>query len=526
MGLHGKMLDILTSMLEKSIRRVAVQGSLSESFITLIGLPQGAILSPLLYAIYINGLAEELNRLDLGVLVFGRRVSVLLYADDIVLVADSAPNLQAMLNCAQGYATKWRFRFNSSAGKSDVVIIEPSVDSQEQPAQFFLGSATMNIAGEYRYLGVEFGSPTSWKSYLERVCTCARIRMREVWYCARGRIPLDIATSVRLFKSLVRPILEYSAAIWGFHSAAERALKSMKRIHTDFGKCILYLQRQVPSEYIFRELGLQRPEERVDIAMLCLFGRLCQMGPERLAGHVFRGRCNQVDAGQARGSWCAHLKQLMAREPSFHSVWRLRSPLHNWQSRAWAACRDHYTVMSETTIANQSLGKLDVLSHLGPCSGALLRSSLRHKGARIRFKLRAGALPLLWTIAASQQGLDYLEPENRVCLLCFQRGQHGEVDNARHLLCVCPRFEELRNNCLVRIDLALGLATTPRLRMAMNDTEGCYSLFLGDSLFGELQPDIHRKVDKIICNFLRALWRQRETLWSAFTKEGNPWSLR
>jgi hypothetical protein len=62
--------------------------------------------------------------------------------------------------------------------------------------------------------------------------------------------------------------------------------------------------------------------------------------------------------------------------------------------------------------------------------------------------------------------------------------------------------------------------------MAMNDTEGCYSLFLGDSLFGELQPDIHRKVDKIICNFLRALWRQRETLWSAFTKEGNPWSLR
>jgi hypothetical protein len=216
----------------------------------------------------------------------------------------------------------------------------------------------------------------------------------------------------------------------------------------------------------------------------------------------------------------------MAREHSFHSVWRLRSPLHNWQSRAWAACRDHYTVMSETTIANQSLGKLDVLSHLGPCSGALLRSSLRHKGARIRFKLRAGALPLLWTIAASQQGLDYLEPENRVCLLCFQRGQHGEVDNARHLLCVCPRFEELRNNCLVRIDLALGLATTPRLRMAMNDTEGCYSLFLGDSLFGELQPDIHRKVDKIICNFLRALWRQRETLWSAFTKEGNPWSLR
>jgi hypothetical protein len=133
------MLDMITSMLEKSVRRVAVQGSLSIQFTTLVGLPQGAILSPLLSAIYINGLAEELNGLGLGTMMFGRRVSVLLYADDIVLVAESGPALQQMLDCAHAYAAKWRFRFNAKAGKSDVVVVRPpsASDSDAEPQRLF-----------------------------------------------------------------------------------------------------------------------------------------------------------------------------------------------------------------------------------------------------------------------------------------------------------------------------------------------------------------------------------------------------
>jgi hypothetical protein len=129
----------------------------------------------------------------------------------------------------------------------------------------------------------------------------------------------------------------------------------------------------------------------------------------------------------------------------------------------------------------------------------------------------------MWTVAASRPELADEDPENRLCLLCKEDGQ---VDNARHLLCVCDKFEELRNSCLARIDIALGSTAAPQLREAMTTTEGRYSLFLGDSLFGELQPDIHRKVDKIICCFLRALWRRRATLWSEHTYEGDPWKLR
>src|SRR3954468_7751237 len=101
-----------------------------------------AVLSPLLYAIFINGLAEELNRRELGVDCFGHRVGILLYADDIVLVAETAEQLQEMLDCSSAYATQWHFRFNTKPGKSDVVVCP------KQPVErvFTLGDGPLHVS--------------------------------------------------------------------------------------------------------------------------------------------------------------------------------------------------------------------------------------------------------------------------------------------------------------------------------------------------------------------------------------------
>ena len=80
LGLSPKFLSLLKSMFSKITRCVRVNGSLTEDFPVHVGVPQGSVLSPALYALYIDGLHRALRDAGLGVWVFGQLVPLLLYA--------------------------------------------------------------------------------------------------------------------------------------------------------------------------------------------------------------------------------------------------------------------------------------------------------------------------------------------------------------------------------------------------------------------------------------------------------------
>ena len=80
---------------------------------------QGCILSPVLFSIFIDGLAEEVKKVG-GARYADIIVSLLLFADDIVLIAESPQMMQKMLDVVYNYSKKYRFRFNQS--KSNIMI--------------------------------------------------------------------------------------------------------------------------------------------------------------------------------------------------------------------------------------------------------------------------------------------------------------------------------------------------------------------------------------------------------------------
>ena len=60
----------------------------------------------------INDLAETLKRLNIGITVNGKNICVLLYADDIVLLAENEKDLQTLLNTTHEWCSKWKLNIN------------------------------------------------------------------------------------------------------------------------------------------------------------------------------------------------------------------------------------------------------------------------------------------------------------------------------------------------------------------------------------------------------------------------------
>lgn len=84
-----------------------VNDNLTNWFPTPSGVKQGGALSPTLFAVYINDLTNQIKQVNCGVKCRNEHVCVLLYADDIVLMAETEVDLQRMLRCISNWCKKW-----------------------------------------------------------------------------------------------------------------------------------------------------------------------------------------------------------------------------------------------------------------------------------------------------------------------------------------------------------------------------------------------------------------------------------
>ncbi|XP_060556015.1 uncharacterized protein LOC132716677 [Ruditapes philippinarum] len=124
-------------------------------FTCTTGVKQGDSASPTLYSIFANDQVKEINDLDLGFNIDGRKLSMLLYADDIVCIAKSEEDLQRILVKVRDWCRRWRVLINTEKSKC---IHFRKGRSARTDFQFKVGGNVLELVDSYKYLGVTFRS--------------------------------------------------------------------------------------------------------------------------------------------------------------------------------------------------------------------------------------------------------------------------------------------------------------------------------------------------------------------------------
>ena len=111
-GIRGKMWRIIRSLYKKIRSCIILGKEKTESFDIEVGVRQGCVISPILFSIFINRLAKEIVQSGIGVMVKDRKISILLYADDIVLIAETKEDLQIGMDIVARFGKKWRCKYS------------------------------------------------------------------------------------------------------------------------------------------------------------------------------------------------------------------------------------------------------------------------------------------------------------------------------------------------------------------------------------------------------------------------------
>ena len=117
--MHRSFLAALKAMYSSVLSSVRVNDKSSDWFSFDKGVKQGCLLSPALFSIYINDLILEINDLGIGIQCDSRMISTLVYADDIILLAEKELDLQKLLDVVQTWCSKWAISINTQ--KSNVI---------------------------------------------------------------------------------------------------------------------------------------------------------------------------------------------------------------------------------------------------------------------------------------------------------------------------------------------------------------------------------------------------------------------
>lgn len=239
---------IIADFIENRMFTVCVNNETSSAKTITTGLPQGSVLSPLLYSIYTS---------DFRVPAY---METAYYADDTALITSSKLTSALLKKMEKGllacnkYFQKWKIKINPN--KTQAIVFPFNKSPKRIPRrQLFFGNDNINVNNDVKYLGVYLDKKLIFKKHIDETCQKAIKIFKALWPLLNRRSHLSFKNKNLLFKSVIRPTLTYACPIW--YTAANCHLKKLQIIQNKCLKMIHIKHWRYPTFLLHQETGYE-----------------------------------------------------------------------------------------------------------------------------------------------------------------------------------------------------------------------------------------------------------------------------
>lgn len=202
---------------------------------------------PFLLSMFLNDIEDIFGHRNLdGISVDTFKMFLILYADDIVIFADSETDLQSSLDLLYNYRNRWKLLVNTLKTK---ILIFRKGGRLRANLQFKYGENNIEIVNRFVYLGTVFttsGCFADAQNTFAGQGLKAIFKMNEYLYRFTD---VSVKHRLELFDKLILPIFNCSE-VWGFHPGA-----AIERVHTQFCKRLLGVKKSTQNDFVYGALG-------------------------------------------------------------------------------------------------------------------------------------------------------------------------------------------------------------------------------------------------------------------------------
>jgi hypothetical protein len=424
---RGRLWDLIVASYDEPLMKVKLNGRFSKPFMTSVGVRQGAVLSPLLFTIYLNDMLLDLNRCNVGIRSGSLLINNVEMADDIALITEQLDEMQLLLNVAGQSADRLGLTF--SAKKSGIVIFTPAgVDADVSTNLLQLQDQPISFQRAYTYLGAPLDERFSLCDYFTHRLRTAERKFALLKYAGVLRL-IPVQMRIAVYKA-VQSSLTYASEVMVPFTGKDLP-KEWESAQLRHFRTMLGIRFACPNAFTLGELGTMPLQQMVDRQALAYYARLYRMENSGLASrHLAQLVFRQMHAMSASNEgYTSKYLHYIQRKIRFYNVqdmsrmgvkaeWKKyikERILSTWQS-IWSAemgsphsspCMKQYTSMRELSM-NSGLQRY-------------LRSS--NFGVRLVLTLLRGQL------FHGPVGMHMLKP----CVLCGY-----SMASSVHIMLQCP----------------------------------------------------------------------------------------